>query len=221
MQPIVFAESQCHVAVSLTAISTAASPNDISAAPAQFTRPGTRTGDSGHEEMRRDRGDDDRDQRQPEEIVEREVVDDRACEHDAGAAADAEQRRHQADPGGHPLARELVADDPEGEREDAARGALDDPPDEHQRRATTPARRRTVPTASSASTITSSRSLPYMSPSRPISGVATDALSRYEVSTQLTEFSDVCSACWMSGSAGATSDCRSAYDTPASASTQT
>ena len=35
-----------------------------------------------------------------------------------------------------------------------------------------------VPTQSSASTITSSRSLPYMSPSRPMIGVATDALSR-------------------------------------------
>ena len=47
MQPIVFADSQCQVAVSLTATSTDASPNDISAAPAQLTRPGTRIGDSG------------------------------------------------------------------------------------------------------------------------------------------------------------------------------
>ena len=35
-----------------------------------------------------------------------------------------------------------------------------------------------VPTARSASAITSSRSLPYMSPSLPSSGVAIDALSR-------------------------------------------
>ncbi len=47
MQPIVFDESQCQVAVSLTAISTAASPSDIRAAPVQLTRPGTRIGDSG------------------------------------------------------------------------------------------------------------------------------------------------------------------------------
>ena len=72
-----------------------------------------------------------------------------------------------------------------------------------------------MPAASSTSTIISSRSLPYMSPSRPISGVAIDALSRYAVSTQLTEFSEVCSACWISGSAGATSDCSSAYEMPA------
>jgi len=38
------------------------------------------------------------------------------------------------------------------------------------------------------------------------------------VSTQLTAFTDVCNACWMSGSAGATSDWSSAYVTPAAAS---
>ena len=42
------------------------------------------------------------------------------------AAADAEDRREQADPAGHLLARELVADDAEGEREDAAADALDE-----------------------------------------------------------------------------------------------
>jgi hypothetical protein len=63
-----------------------------------------------------------------------------------------------------------------------------------------------VATHNSTSTTTSRRSLPYMSPRRPISGVATDALSRYAVSTQLAELTDVWRACWMSGSAGATSD---------------
>ena len=76
----------------------------------------------------------------------------------------------------------------------------------------------TAPTESSASTIIKRRSLPYMSPSRPIRGVATDALRRYDVNTQLTEFSEVCNACWISGRAGATSDCSSAYETPATAS---
>ena len=47
IKPSVFAESQCHVAVSLTAMSTADSPSDISSAPVQFTPPGARTGDSG------------------------------------------------------------------------------------------------------------------------------------------------------------------------------
>ena len=57
-----------------------------------------------------------------------------------------------------------------------------------------------------------------MSPSRPISGVATAALMRYPVSTQLTEFTDVCKVCWMSASAGTTSDCSSAYAIAGSAS---
>jgi hypothetical protein len=39
------------------------------------------------------------------------------------------------------------------------------------------------------------------------------------VRTQLTPSSEVWSACWISGSAGATSDWRSEYETPPSAST--
>jgi hypothetical protein len=49
-----------------------------------------------------------------------------------------------------------------------------------------------VPAESSTRTISSMRSLPCMSPSRPMMGVATDALSRYAVRTQLTESSEVC-----------------------------
>ncbi len=47
IRPIVFAESQCQDAVSLTAINTAARPVDIRAVPAQLIRPGMRIGDSG------------------------------------------------------------------------------------------------------------------------------------------------------------------------------
>ena len=68
----------------------------------------------------------------------------------------------------------------------------------------------TVPAQRSTSTTTSRRSLPYMSPRRPISGVAIDALNRYAVNTQLTPVTEVCRSRWMSGSAGATSDCSSA-----------
>ena len=67
-----------------------------------------------------------------------------------------------------------------------------------------------VPNASISSTIISRRSLPYMSPSRPMIGVATEALSRYAVSTQPTALSDVWRELWISGRAGTTSDCRSA-----------
>jgi hypothetical protein len=45
-------------------------------------------------------------------------------------------------------------------------------------------------------------------------GVATEALSRNAVSTQPTALSDVWRECWICGSAGTTSDCRSAYAIP-------
>ena len=45
--------------------------------------------------------------------------------HDRDARTDADQRRDQADRPGHALARELVADDAEREREDRAAAALD------------------------------------------------------------------------------------------------
>ncbi len=67
-----------------------------------------------------------------------------------------------------------------------------------------------VPNASSISTIISRRSFPYMSPSRPMIGVVTEALSRYAVSTQPTAPSDVWRELWISGRAGRTSDCMSA-----------
>ena len=67
-----------------------------------------------------------------------------------------------------------------------------------------------VPNASISSTIISRRSFPYMSPRRPMIGVATDALRRNAVSTQPTALSDVWRELWICGSAGTTSDCRSA-----------
>src|SRR5690348_14049499 len=47
MQPSVFADSQCHVAVWLTATSTSTRPVLMRIAESQLTRLGTRTGDSG------------------------------------------------------------------------------------------------------------------------------------------------------------------------------
>ena len=44
---------------------------------------------------------------------------------------------------------------------------------------------------STTNTITRSFSLPYISPSRPMSGVAIDALRRYAVKTQLTDSTEV------------------------------
>ena len=66
------------------------------------------------------------------------------------------------------------------------------------------------PAASAASDATKTRSLPYMSPTRPRIGVAIDADSRYAVSTHVTEACDVCSSCCTVVSTGSTSDCNSA-----------
>ena len=80
----------------------------------------------GDEELGRDRGEHGGDRAEPEDPVIRGVVGDDAAEDQPGAAADAEGRGDQADAARDLLARELVADDPEAEREDAAAGALQD-----------------------------------------------------------------------------------------------
>ena len=71
------------------------------------------------------------------------------------------------------------------------------------------------PTASVASATTSIRSLPTLSPTRPMIGVKTDAESRYAVSTQVTVAWSVSSAASMVGSTGLTIDCsRENEETP-------
>ncbi len=77
--------------------------------------------------------------------------------------------------------------------------------------ATEPAKAASIePTVSAISAATSIRSLPRMSPRRPMIGVKIDADSRYAVRTQVTLFCDVCSPAWIVGSTGITSDCSSA-----------
>ncbi len=75
-------------------------------------------------------------ERDPEQPVVVEVLDDHAGEHDPHAGADAEDRRQQPDASRHLLARELVADDAEREREDPAARTLDEAGhDDHPERA--------------------------------------------------------------------------------------
>ena len=131
--PIVFAEPQPHVVVSLIAIRTSVIPALISAAAGQLIRPGTRTGDSGTKRHVQTAATTISDERQPEQPVPAQVLHDRGAGEDADAAADPEQRRHEPDAAGDALARELVADDPEREREDAAADALDRARDDQQR----------------------------------------------------------------------------------------
>src|SRR3954465_9747931 len=65
-----------------------------------------------------------RHQAEPEQPRGVERVDDHTGKHQPEAAADAERRADAADGRGHAVVREVVADDPEGEREDAAADAL-------------------------------------------------------------------------------------------------
>ena len=62
------------------------------------------------------------------------------------------------------------------------------------------------PAASPERVTTSTRFLPYMSPSRPAIGVTTDAASRYAVKTHATPDVEVCRSCRSTGRAGTTSD---------------
>ena len=69
-----------------------------------------------------------REEADPEQPLQVEVVDDHARERQPDAAADAEDRADDAQPAGDLVARERVAHDPEREREDAAGDALQNPP---------------------------------------------------------------------------------------------
>jgi hypothetical protein len=61
--------------------------------------------------------------------------DDRAGEHDAEPAADAEDGGEQADGDADAVVRQLVAHDADGQRQDGSAGALDGTGDDHQREA--------------------------------------------------------------------------------------
>ena len=67
--------------------------------------------------------------------------------------------------------------------------------------------------------MTSIRSLPNMSPSRPKIGVETEAVSRKAVSTKVTVVVDVPSSSWIAGSAGTTMVCWRAKASAATSST--
>ena len=86
-----------------------------------------------HETPRAHGGDDDQDERQPEQPVPAQVLHDRGAGEDADATADPEQCRHEPDAAGDALSRELVPDDPERQWEDAAADPLDGARDDQQR----------------------------------------------------------------------------------------
>jgi hypothetical protein len=133
---------------------------------------------------------------------------DRAGQRDAQPAADAERGGDEADRPGDPLLGQLVPDDREGEREQRAAQTLRDPARQQDRQQDVATPATIVPAASAAMVMTRIRRLPNMSPSRPRMGVATEADSRYPVSTQVTACSLTCRLRPISGSTGITRDCR-------------
>ena len=123
-------------------------------------------------------GRDDHGEREPEEPLPAEVLDDEAAEDDADPGADAEDGRDQPDPAGDLVERELVADDPEGEREDAAADTLDQAAPRSAGRGCGRPPRAVCRRANATSVQTRTCCLPNMSPRRPRSAVPTDAESR-------------------------------------------
>ena len=117
------------------------------------------------------------DRRDPEQPVVVEGVDDRTGQHDAEAGPDGSQRRDDPYGAWHLLGRKLVPDDAERQRQDAAADALDDPPDEHDRQRIGHGRQQRAH-RQGGEAATSMRSLPHMSPRRPMIGVKIDADSR-------------------------------------------
>src|SRR4029079_17905953 len=79
----------------------------------------------GNEAPHEDAGEPDPGGADDEEPPPREILDEQAGEHEPEAAADAEDRGDRPDPAADLLARELVEDDREREREDRAAEALD------------------------------------------------------------------------------------------------
>ena len=84
-------------------------------------------GGLGHEPVDEDDRDRDADGADDEEPAPAGVVDDEPGEHEPEPAADAEDGRQEPDPDLHAFGRELVADDPEAQREHRAGRAGHDP----------------------------------------------------------------------------------------------
>ena len=118
------------------------------------------------------------DRAEPEDPVVGGVVDQQAADDEARAAADAERRRDQADARADALARELVADDPEAQREDAAADALQHAAGDDDLERVAERRHDRAGARTASSEMTSIRRLPNMSPRRPKTGVETAAASR-------------------------------------------
>ena len=130
--------------------------------------------------------------RSPEQPVPAQVLDDHAPSTSPRPPPTPEDRGDDADAAGNPVERKLVADDRERQREDPARDALDHARDDQHRQRVRRARPAASRPRAPAASYSSSRCLPYMSPSLPMIAVPTEADSRKPVSSQVTPVSLVC-----------------------------
>ena len=218
-RPSVRGESHPHVGPSLTATSSATSQPASSTAPSGVDaarRADRRLGHVGNDAGRRDE--------RPRRAAARRASGRRGAatigpdEHDPEAAADAQDRRDERDAVRHPVARELVADDREREREHRAPGALDDPRRRSSRRSTSrappaPCRRR----GSQARSPSCASSRTCRRAARRSASRLTRSAGRRSGSRRRRPAS--CGGrAGSSRSAGATSDWSSAYATAATAS---
>jgi hypothetical protein len=149
--------------------------------------------------------------------VPAQVLEDEAATDQADPAAGAEHAGDDADRDAHLLGRELVADDPEGQREDGRAGAWS------TRQATIQPRLGAAaapnePSPNTARENTSIRFLPWVSPSMPSSGVRTDEDRRKPVTIQVVSAWEAWNSALKKGSAGMTSVCMTAKEIPAIAS---
>lgn len=120
------------VGPSETASRPATSQPDMRSAPTVLMRPGVRMGFR-HEQHGGDRGHHAENEGSPEEPVEVQVHDDRSSQDDPEADPDAEDRGEETDAADDAIPGELVPDDAEGQREDGATRARDDPAGQHDR----------------------------------------------------------------------------------------
>jgi len=163
-RPSVLTEPQLQAVASLTASRAAEMPDghQRGRTPVHPARDAHRR--LRHEAPGEERGDHDHDQRNPEQPMPAEVLQDHT-----GSRRSPIRRRHRGWPTAARcsrdlLARKLVADDAKGEREDAAGGALERAPHDHG----PPTSWRRLPAAcrgqGSRRSTAGTRPLPYMSP---------------------------------------------------------
>ena len=166
-------ENHPHASPLVIASSSDTSAPENTPAPRKSGRPRRRTGDSGTTRGSAPRRPAPARRPSRNSHCQLRLSSDEAAADEPDPAAHPERARHQPDRHPDLLARELVADDPEAQREDGRARALHDAA-EHQPGQDHASAAASEPSRRPPGEITSIRFLPYMSPSFPSSGVSTE-----------------------------------------------